>query len=99
MQAQAHYIFIYSEYLEVFQVHFVNCPEFFGKIFFAAINMSIVHMQAAYPPQPQEFTLLFESITGPVFSQPQGKILITSGLGCKNFMMMRAIHRPQVIFG
>ena len=47
---------------------------------------------------PIEFTALFETITGPVFRQPQGEIFITSGLCRKNFMMMRAIHRLQVIF-
>ena len=98
MKAQAHDVFIDSENLKVLQVHIVHCPKFLCKLIAAAVDMGIVHVQAAYPHQSEQLTTLFIAVAGPIFGKANRKFPVASGIRREYLMMMRAVHGFQVVF-
>ena len=98
MQAKPHHIFINPKDFKIFQVHFIHRLELLAKLSLRAVNMRIIHMQAAHPHQSKQFAALFIPVTGSIFRQPERQVFITLWLRGKYFMVMRAVHRFQIIF-
>src|SRR5690606_20396261 len=59
--------------------------------------MRVVHVKAAYTHQTKQFTTLLVTIAGSVFREAKRKVFVASRFSCEYFVMVRAVHRPQVI--
>ena len=59
--------------------------------------MRVVHLQRAHAHESEQLAALLVAITRAVFRQPQRQIAITARHRRKQFVMMRAVHRFEVI--
>ncbi len=61
--------------------------------------MRVVHIERTHPHQAEKFAGLFVTIARPIFRQAQRQIPIAARFRRENPVMMRAIHRLEVILG
>ena len=94
---ETHQIFLDPEKLEVFQIHFVDSIELGLELLRRHINVCVVHLHRAHPHQSDQLAALLVSITGPVLRQPQRQIAITPRHRRKQLVMMRTVHRFEVV--
>ncbi len=97
MRRETHQIFLDPEELEIVQIHFVHGVEFRFELFRRAIDVRVVHVQQAHPHQSKQLAALLVAIIRPVFRQPQWQIAITARQRRKQLVMMRAVHRLEVV--
>ena len=97
MRREAHQIFVDPEELEIFQIHLVHGVEFRVELFRRAVNMRVVHLQRAHPHESEKLAALLVAITSPVFRQSQRQIAITARQRSKQLVVMRTVHRFEVV--
>src|SRR6218665_483465 len=97
MQTQPHHVFIDTEDLEILKIHVIHSSELIRELCAGAINMRIIHVKTAHAHQTEQFTTLFIAVNSSVLSDPVWKITVTFGLRLEDLMVMRAVHRFQVV--
>src|SRR5829696_10453290 len=98
MQRKPHDIFINAKYLEILEVHFIYGTELTVELLLGAIDVCIIHVQAADPHQSKQFTALFITVYCSVFSDTVGQIAVAFWLSRIDLMMVRAVHGSEIIF-
>src|SRR5262249_14966560 len=61
------------------------------------VEMSIIHVQRTHSHQSEQLSTLLVAITRSVFRQPQRQIAITSWNRSEQLVMMRTVHRFEVV--
>ena len=67
------------------------------ELLWGAVDMCVIHVQRAHPHKPEQLAAFLIPIVGPVTREPQRQISITARQCCKQFVVMRAIHRFEVV--
>src|ERR1051326_3451651 len=94
---EAHQISIDPEQLEIVQIHLVYSVELRLELLRRHIEMSIVHLQRAHSHKPEQFAALFVSVVSPILREPQWQIAIAARQRCKQFVVMRTVHRLEIV--
>jgi hypothetical protein len=97
VRAEAHDVFLDAENLEILQIHLVDRVELGGELLRRAIDVRVVHVERAHAHEAEQFARLLVAVAGAVFGQAQRQIAVTARLRRKNAVMMRAVHRFEVI--
>ena len=97
MCAEAHDVFFDAENFEIFQIHFVDGVKLGRELLLGAINVGVVHVERANAHEAEKLAGLLVTVAGAVFGEAQRKIAITARLRRKNAVVMRAVHRFEVI--
>ena len=97
VRREAHQVFLNSEELEIIEIHLVHRVELGLELFRRHVKMRVVHLERTHPHQSEQFAAPLVAITGPVLCEPQRQIAITARHSRKQLVMMRAVHRFQVI--
>ena len=97
MRREAHQIFLNPEEREIFQIHLVHGVELRLELVRRAVNVRVVHLHRAHPHQPEQLATLLVAITRPVLRQPQRQIAITARNRREQLVMMRAVHRFEIV--
>ena len=97
MGAEAHLVAVEPEDLEVLQVHVVDRPELLGELLGRAVQVGVVHVHAAHAHEPEQFTRLLVAVAGAVLGQAQGEVTVAARFRRKDAVVMRAVHRLQVV--
>src|SRR5713226_5478447 len=97
MRRETHLILVDSEELEIIQIHFVHAVELGLELFRRHVKMCVVHLHRAHPHQSDQFAALLVAITGSVLRQSQWQIAIAPRHRPKQLVMMRTIHRLEII--
>jgi hypothetical protein len=98
MRGKAHLVFLQAENLEVLEIHLVHGAEFPCELLFRAINMGIVHVQRTHAHETEKLAALFIAVAAPVFRQAQRQVAVAPGLRRENAVVVRAIHRLEIVF-
>ncbi len=97
MRRETHQIFVDPEELEIIQIHLVHGVELRFELLRRHVEMRIVHLHRAHPHQSEQLAALLVAITGPVLRQSQRQIAITARQRRKQLVMMRTVHRLEVV--
>ncbi len=97
MSGESHEVLFEAEDLEVFEVHLIHGDELRFELFRGAVQMGVVHLHRADPHEAEQFTGLFVAVTGPVFGKAHWEVAIASGHCAKDFVVMRAVHRLEIV--
>ena len=95
--AETHLIFLETENLEILQVHLVDCIELLGELLGRAIDVRVIHVERPHAHQAEEFARLLVPVTSAILRQPQRQIPVTMRLGRKDPVMVRTVHRFEVV--
>ena len=98
MRAESHDVFLDAEDFEILQIHFVDRVELGGELVRGAIDVGVVHVERAHAQEADQFAALLVAVATAVFGEAQRQIAVTARLRRKNAVMMRAVHRFEVIF-
>ena len=97
VRRETHQIFVDPEELEIIQIHFVHGIELRFELLRRHVEVRVIHLQRAHPHESEQLAALLVPITRPVFRQPQRQIAITPRNRRKQLVMMRTVHRFEVI--
>ena len=97
VSAETHDVFLNAENFEILQIHVVDPIEFLGELVLCAIDVRVVHVERTHAHQPEQFAALLVTITTAVFRQPEREIAITARFRREDAVMMRAVHRSEII--
>ena len=97
VRAEAHLILLDAEDLEVFQVHLVHRAELVGELFGGAVEVRVVHVHGAHAHEAEELARLLVAVVGAVFGQPQRQVAVTARLRREDAVVVRAVHRLEVV--
>ena len=97
MGGESHEVLFEAEDLEVFEIHLIHGDELRFELFRGAVQMGVVHLHRSDPHEAEQFTGLFVAVTGPVFGEAHWEVAVASGHGAKDLVVMRAVHRLEVI--
>ena len=97
MRGEAHQIFIDAEDFEVFQIHLVDGVELALELLLGAVEMGVVHLHGADAHEAEQLARLLVTVAGAVFGEPQREIAVTTRHSTKNLVVMRAVHRFEVV--
>src|SRR5436305_14022753 len=97
MRREAHQLFVDAEELEIFQIRFVYRIKFRFELLRRAVGMGIVHLQRAYSHESEQLAALLVPIIRSVFRQSQREVAIAAWNRREQLVMMRTIHRLEVI--
>ena len=97
MRRETHQIFLDAEEFEIFQIHLVHGVELRFELLRSAIDVGVVHVQRAHPHESEQLAALLVPIIRPVLRQPQRQIAITAWNSRKQLVMMRTVHRFEVV--
>ena len=95
---KAHHVFINAKLLKVLQVQCVYTFKLFLKLFFCTIDVGVVHLQAANTHQTKQLPTLLITITSAIFGKAQWQFLVCMRQCLENFVVVRTVHRLQVVF-
>src|SRR6266404_48779 len=94
---EAHQIFLDPEELEIFQIHLVDGVELRLELLRCHVEVSVVHLHRAHSHEPEQLATLLVAITGAILRQPQRQIAITARNRREQLVVMRTVHRLQVV--
>ena len=97
MGAEAHLVTVEPEDLKVLQVHLVDRPELLGELLGRAVNVRVVHVHAADAHDTEELSGLLVAVAGAVFGESQRQVTVAARFRRKDAVVMRAVHRLQII--
>ncbi len=97
MGREAHDVLVDSENLEVLQVHLVHRAKLLLKLVLRAVNMRVVHLHGTHTHEAEKLAALLVAIAGAVLGEAQGQVAIAALHGSEELVMVRAVHRLEVI--
>ncbi len=97
MGGETHDVFLDAEDLEILQIHLVHGVELRFELLLGAVDVGVVHLERAHAHEAEEFAALLVAIAGAVFRETQRQIAITARQRIEELVMMRAVHRFEVV--
>ena len=97
MGGEAHDVFLDAEDLEILQIHLVHGVELALELLLGAVDVGVVHLERAHAHEAEEFAALLVAIAGAVFGEAQRQVAITARHRREELVVMRAVHRLEVV--
>ena len=94
---KAHDVFLDPEDLEILQIHLIDGVELLFELLLGAVDVGVVHLERAHPHEPEEFADLLVAVVAAVLREAQREVAITVRHRGEELVVMRAVHRFEVI--
>ena len=85
------------EEFEILQIKPDDLHKLGFKLRFGAVDVRVVHLQAAHAHEAHQRPVVFVAVTGTVFGKSEGQVAVRAGPGGVNLVMKRAVHRFEVV--
>ena len=97
MRAEAHLVFAEAEDGEVFQIHLVHGAELLGELLLGAVDVRVVHVERTHAHEAEQLAALLVAVAAAVFREAQWQVAITVRFRREDAVVMRAVHRLEVV--
>ena len=97
MGRKSHLVFLEAEDLEVLEIHLIHRAELLGELLLGAIDVRVVHVEGTHAHETEKLARLLVAVAAAIFRKAQREVAVATRFRCKNAMVVRAIHRLQVI--